>query len=136
MRFVAQRFRRLALSQHIVPRSRIADQSAQNIGLFTMRRRFDRSPHANGLHDFCVLKDGRTNFSELQAELAAGRQNRLELYAFDLLYLNGQDLRACSQIERKRILRELLDAHDIEAPVHYSEHFVGDGTRCSNTQPG
>jgi bifunctional non-homologous end joining protein LigD len=34
-----------------------------------------------------VIKDGRTNFSELQAELAAGNQARLVFYAFDLLYL-------------------------------------------------
>jgi bifunctional non-homologous end joining protein LigD len=40
-----------------------------------------------------VIKDGRTNFSELQAELAAGNQDRLVFYAFDLLYLDGLDLR-------------------------------------------
>ena len=32
-----------------------------------------------------VVHDGRTNFSELQAELAAGNQDRLTFYAFDLL---------------------------------------------------
>jgi bifunctional non-homologous end joining protein LigD len=31
-----------------------------------------------------VIHQGRTNFSELQAELAAGRQDRLVHYAFDL----------------------------------------------------
>jgi bifunctional non-homologous end joining protein LigD len=36
-----------------------------------------------------VVKDGRTNFSELQVELAGGRQSRLEYYAFDLVYLDG-----------------------------------------------
>src|ERR1039457_6839368 len=29
-----------------------------------------------------VIKDGRTNFSELQAELASGRQRGLVIYAF------------------------------------------------------
>src|SRR6202051_4349939 len=33
-----------------------------------------------------VIHEGRTNFSELQAELAAGRQDRLVYYAFDLLW--------------------------------------------------
>jgi bifunctional non-homologous end joining protein LigD len=47
-----------------------------------------------------VIKDGRTNFSELQAELAAGRQDRLVFYAFDLLHLNGFDLRGARQIDR------------------------------------
>ena len=49
-----------------------------------------------------VIKDGRSNFSELQAKLAAGDQDRLVFYAFDLLYLNGLDLRRSPQIERKR----------------------------------
>src|SRR5258705_4216185 len=33
-----------------------------------------------------VVHEGRTNFSELQSELAAGRQGRLVYYAFDLLW--------------------------------------------------
>jgi len=40
-----------------------------------------------------VTHEGRTNFSELQAELAAGRQDRLVFYAFDLLW-RDKDLRA------------------------------------------
>jgi hypothetical protein len=35
-----------------------------------------------------VTHEGRTNFSVLQAELAAGRQDRLVYYAFDLLWRN------------------------------------------------
>jgi len=56
-----------------------------------------------------VIKDGRTTFSELQAELAAGRQDKLVFYAFDLLYLNGFDLRGARQIERKVALENLLE---------------------------
>src|SRR6267142_2242628 len=44
-----------------------------------------------------VTHEGRANFSELQAELAAGRQDRLVYYAFDLLWHNG-DLRGLPQI--------------------------------------
>ncbi|HYQ94844.1 MAG TPA: hypothetical protein VEP70_08445, partial [Burkholderiales bacterium] len=36
-----------------------------------------------------AVKDGRTNFSELQAALAAGRQEALTFNAFDLLFLEG-----------------------------------------------
>jgi bifunctional non-homologous end joining protein LigD len=74
-----------------------------------------------------VVKHGRTNFSELQAELAAGRQDRLEYYAFDLLYLNGDDLRRSPQVERKRLLKQLIDTYDMGAPIHCSEHLTGDG---------
>jgi bifunctional non-homologous end joining protein LigD len=50
-----------------------------------------------------VVHEGRTNFSELQAELAAGRQDKLIYYAFDLLWRDG-DLRKVPQIERKQAL--------------------------------
>ena len=75
-----------------------------------------------------VIHEGRTNFSELQAELAAGRQGRLIYYAFDLLWRNG-DLRKLPQIERKQLLLDLLGENDIELPVLFSEHLVGDGQK-------
>jgi bifunctional non-homologous end joining protein LigD len=73
-----------------------------------------------------VIHEGRTNFSELQAELAAGRQDRLVFYAFDLLWRDG-DLRRLSQIERKQALSDLVGENGIEAPIIYSEHLTGDG---------
>ena len=73
-----------------------------------------------------VIHEGRTNFSELQAELAAGKQDRLVYYVFDLLW-RDRDLRKLSQIERKRMLSDLLGENDIGHPVIYSEHLVGDG---------
>jgi bifunctional non-homologous end joining protein LigD len=59
-----------------------------------------------------VVHEGRTNFSELQAELAAGRQGRLVYYAFDLLWRNG-DLRKLPQLERKQALLDLLGENDV-----------------------
>jgi bifunctional non-homologous end joining protein LigD len=73
-----------------------------------------------------VIHEGRTNFSELQADLAAGKQDRLIYYAFDLLWRDG-DLRKLPQIERKQILSDLLGENDIGLPVIYSEHLTGDG---------
>ncbi|MGX1050858.1 bifunctional non-homologous end joining protein LigD [Bradyrhizobium japonicum] len=75
-----------------------------------------------------VVHEERTNFSELQAELAAGRQGRLIYYAFDLLWRNG-DLRKLPQIERKLLLLDLLGENDVELPVLYSEHLIGDGQK-------
>jgi bifunctional non-homologous end joining protein LigD len=73
-----------------------------------------------------VIHEGRTNFSELQAELAAGKQDRLVYYAFDLLWQDG-DLRKLPQVERKRLLSDLLGENDVGLPVIYSEHLIGDG---------
>jgi bifunctional non-homologous end joining protein LigD len=75
-----------------------------------------------------VVHEGRTNFSELQAELAAGRQDRLVYYAFDLLWRDG-DLRKLPQIKRKQSLLDLLGENDIGLPVLFSEHLVGDGQK-------
>jgi bifunctional non-homologous end joining protein LigD len=75
-----------------------------------------------------VIHGGRTNFSELQAELAAGRQDRLVYYAFDLLWRDG-DLRQFPQLERKQLLSDLLGENDIGLPVIYSEHLTGDGQK-------
>jgi bifunctional non-homologous end joining protein LigD len=73
-----------------------------------------------------VIHEGRTNFSELQAELAAGRQDKLLYYAFDLLWRDG-DLRKRPQIERKQALSDLLGENGVELPIIYSEHLIGDG---------
>lgn len=74
-----------------------------------------------------VIHDGRTNFSELQADLGRGDQDRLIYFAFDLLWLDGRDLRREPQIERKRLLKDLIEEHDLKEPVLYSEHHEGDG---------
>ncbi len=73
-----------------------------------------------------VVHEGRTNFSELQAELAAGRQERMVYYAFDLLWRDG-DLRNFPQIERKQALLDLLNDSETPHPVLFSEHLIGDG---------
>ncbi len=71
-----------------------------------------------------VVHEGRTNFSELQAELAAGRQDRLQFYAFDPLWRDG-DLRKLPQVDRKQALLELLGENGIELPILFSEHLTG-----------
>lgn len=63
-----------------------------------------------------VVHEARTNFSELQAALARGDQDRLLYYAFDLLRLDGQDFRKVPQIERKAMLQGLFDSYDLEQP--------------------
>ncbi|CUU14771.1 ATPdependent DNA ligase EC 6511 CDS [Bradyrhizobium sp.] len=74
-----------------------------------------------------VIHEGRTNFSELQADLGRGDQDRLLYFAFDLLWLQGQDLRKLSQITRKGLLKELMENNKIKEPIFYSEHHEGDG---------
>jgi bifunctional non-homologous end joining protein LigD len=56
--------------------------------------------------------NGVSDFSVLQNELR-GKSNRLVLYAFDLLYLNGYDLRKSPLFERKAALRSIIAETDI-----------------------
>jgi bifunctional non-homologous end joining protein LigD len=74
-----------------------------------------------------VVHEGRTNFSELQADLASGKQRRMVYYAFDLLFLEGFDLRKSPQVERKRVLKMLFDETKLQSPILYSEHMMTDG---------
>ncbi|OSI19545.1 non-homologous end-joining DNA ligase [Bradyrhizobium canariense] len=74
-----------------------------------------------------VIHEGRTNFSELQADLGRGDQDRLVYFAFDLLWLDGKDLRRMAQLARKELLKQLIDENGLEAPIFYSEHHESDG---------
>jgi len=75
--------------------------------------------------EIVVVYEERTNFSELQADLAKGRQDRMLFYAFDILFHNGEDLRSKSQMYRKEQLKALIDM--LDPPILYSEHHEGDG---------
>jgi bifunctional non-homologous end joining protein LigD len=66
--------------------------------------------------------DGTTDFSVLQNELK-GESGKIVLVAFDLLYLNGYDLRKLPLIERKTHLKKLI----VGPSIQFSESFETDG---------
>lgn len=66
--------------------------------------------------------DGVSDFSVLQNELK-GDSTRIVMVAFDLLYVNGHDLRKVPLTERKARLKKLIAKTDIQ----YSESFEIDG---------
>src|SRR3954471_16258613 len=66
--------------------------------------------------------DGTTDFSVLQNELK-GKSTKIVMVAFDLLYLNGYDLRKLPLIERKAHLKKIIDGSDVQ----FSESFEIDG---------
>jgi bifunctional non-homologous end joining protein LigD len=68
---------------------------------------------------------GASDFSALQEDLSAERSDRFVFYTFDLLYLDGKDLRSAALVDRKAALEKLLS----RAPpsLRYSEHFEEDG---------
>ena len=68
---------------------------------------------------------GRASFQRLQQALAAAHPEQLAYVAFDLLYLDGYDLRGAPLTERKRVLQDLLS--HAPAAIRFSEHFDASG---------
>jgi bifunctional non-homologous end joining protein LigD len=66
---------------------------------------------------------GRSNFADLQMAFQEGKQRFLSYFAFDLLHLDGRNLRNLSLSERKNLLSGIL-AQSGE-PLHFSEHLQG-----------
>lgn len=85
-----------------------------------------------------VSREG-SSFSALQKALKTGGATRF--YAFDLLHLDGRDLRRRPLIERKAALKTLLESTPRSSIVQYSEHVRGNGPKvfsaiCKSGQEG
>lgn len=72
--------------------------------------------------------DGTTDFSVLQNELR-GKSTSIVPVAFDLLYLNGRDIRKMPLVGRKAELRKII----ANTHLQFSESFEIEGGRCSST---
>jgi bifunctional non-homologous end joining protein LigD len=72
---------------------------------------------------------GSPDFAGLQAALSEGQTDDLIFFAFDLLFLEGVDLRTQSLSDRKRALKRLIE--DVygkdQAEIRYVEHFESGG---------
>ncbi|MET0276721.1 MAG: DNA ligase D [Pseudorhodoplanes sp.] len=68
-------------------------------------------------------QEGHTDFGALQDALSGGK-GRMAYYLFDLLELDGEDLRKRPLTERKAALKKLLGSSG-GGPLAYSDHVVG-----------
>jgi DNA ligase D-like protein (predicted ligase) len=71
-------------------------------------------------------EQGRSDFASFKAALHRTPE-RLVFYAFDLLHLNGRDLRKERLLDRRAQLFELVGQHDPEFRIQHSEHVIGGG---------
>jgi bifunctional non-homologous end joining protein LigD len=69
--------------------------------------------------------DGISDFSTLQAAFRKKATSQLVYSVFDLLYLDGYDLRQCALADRKRLLATILEEMGVR--VQYVEHVEGRG---------
>jgi DNA ligase D-like protein (predicted ligase) len=70
-------------------------------------------------------KNGISDFAALRAAIE-GASHRLVMFAFDLLFLDGKDLRRLPLIERRAKLRQLV-LPDVRSPLQFSDHYEGEG---------
>ncbi len=75
---------------------------------------------------------GNPDFSTLQSVLkrghgSQGKNDRLALFAFDLLSVSGEDLSKLPNIERKERLEALLT--NVDPPIHVADHVIGAGEK-------
>ncbi|MCA9214579.1 MAG: DNA ligase D, partial [Planctomycetales bacterium] len=74
-----------------------------------------------------VSENGTTNFQTLQNHIGAGRDAQIRYYLFDLLYLNGFDVRSAKLLDRKQLLKQVIGENANGGRLLYSEHLVGNG---------
>jgi bifunctional non-homologous end joining protein LigD len=76
-----------------------------------------------------MTSEGVSSFGHLQEALSSGRTAALYYQAFDLLHLDGFDLTAVGQLERKRALARLLETAGFvgSARIRYTDHIAGKG---------
>ena len=71
-----------------------------------------------------IGEDGLPSFAQTQAASDGSQRVRLVYYAFDLLRLDGRDTAGLPLIERKQLLKPLIEG----APgLQYDDHVTGDG---------
>ncbi|RWE26755.1 MAG: DNA ligase [Mesorhizobium sp.] len=68
--------------------------------------------------------DGRPNFQQMHSRMTWNAE-QLAFVAFDILHLDGEDLRSLPAIERKAILWDLVKP--AKGIVQYSDHVEGNG---------
>ena len=72
-----------------------------------------------------LSENGTSSFAGLQAAFQEGARKPLTYFAFDLLHLNGHNLRGLPLIDRKAILAQVV--RDVDGVLRYSEHLESDG---------
>ncbi|MDQ2893265.1 MAG: DNA ligase D, partial [Pseudomonadota bacterium] len=78
--------------------------------------------------EIVAFKDGRPDFSTLKG--AISNAGAMTLFTFDLLSINGEDLTALGNADRKERLRAIIPGGD---RIQFAEHVVGSGEELFET---
>lgn len=75
----------------------------------------------------CLDQNGKSDFTALQDALSRKAEHDIVYMIFDIMHINGRDLRSLPLHDRKTILKQILAA-DSNGNIRYSDHFNGNGT--------
>ncbi|MDW5266529.1 MULTISPECIES: DNA ligase D [Acidobacteriaceae] len=73
-----------------------------------------------------LAEDGTTSFADLQASFQDGTKNLLTYFCFDLLHMDGRNIRELPLKQRKEILGGVLNSANADL-LRVSEHLETDG---------
>ena len=74
-----------------------------------------------------MSSDGTTSFQALQNRIGIGNDAELRYYIFDVLYVDGRDVRRLPLLQRKTLLNRLITADSNQSPIQLSDHIAGKG---------
>ena len=96
--------------------------------MLTIAQQVAKLPIENATLDGEVVvlaQDGGTSFANLQAAFQDGAEHELTYYCFDLLHVNGRNVRGLPLVERKEILTDALagaDGHTLRISEHVEQN--------------
>ena len=103
---------------------KLVSRNQRNLGFETLKRSLAKLPVENAILDgevICVDAQGVSQFNQLLS-----RNGEPVFYAFDLLWLDGKDLRQMPLVERKKRLARLVRAAKCPR-LFYAQHVMQDG---------
>lgn len=104
----------------------LVSRNLKNLRFESLKAALAKLPLRNAIIDgeiVCLDDQGASQFNQLLS-----RKVEPVLYTFDLLWLNGEDLRRLPLIERKERLRDLIRPGHCERII-YAQHIEGTGKR-------
>lgn len=86
-------------------------------------------PGGPALIDGEMIVQGEAGLSDFHAvrRTITSHPERLVFYAFDLMMVDGQDIRREPLIDRRARLHDLVGEHDPTFRIQFSDHIVGNG---------
>ena len=115
-------FRAIAYLQN--GESKLVSRNQRNLGFEALKRSLAKLPVENAILDgevICVDAKGVSQFNQLLS-----RKGEPVFYAFDLLWLDGEDLRRRPLVERKKRLARLVQAAKCPRLL-YAQHIEQHG---------